>query len=63
MKLSRLIFFLLSAFAPVVAMAEYWVSIASFKNRDGAEAALVNAQRQFDESLKVQGAHRKRLLL
>ena len=56
MKLSRLIFFLLSAFAPVVAMAEYWVSIASFKNRDGAEAALVNAQRQFDESLKVQGA-------
>ena len=56
MKFSGLILFLLSAFAPVVAMAEYWVSIASFKNRDSAESALVNAQKQIEESLKVLGA-------
>ena len=56
MKFSGLILLLLSAFAPIVAMAEYWVSIASFKNRDGAEAALVNAQRKIEESLKVLGA-------
>ena len=37
-------------------MAEYWVSIASFKNRDSAESALVNAQKQIEESLKVLGA-------
>ena len=56
MKFSGLILSLLSAFAPVVAMAEYWVSIASFKNRDSAESALVNAQKQIEESLKVLGA-------
>ena len=56
MKFSGLILFLLSAFAPVVAMAEYWVSIASFKNRDSAESALVNAQKQIEASLNVRGA-------
>lgn len=50
-------FFLLActAFAPLLAFAEFWVSIASFKNRDSAEVAMIAANRQSAEDFKVHG--------
>lgn len=57
MKFPSLFIFLCAAFAPVVAFAEYWVAIASFKNRDGAESAMVSADRQSAEAFKVHGVN------
>lgn len=55
MKFHSFFLFACAVFAPVVAFAEFWVSIASFKNRDGAEAAMIAASRQSAEDFKVHG--------
>jgi hypothetical protein len=56
MKFHSFLLFAFTVFAPVVVFAEYWVSIASFKNRDGAEAAMIAASRQSAEDFAVHGA-------
>lgn len=56
MKLRHLLLFLLGVLAPVISVAEYWVSVASFKNRDSAESALVSAQAQSEQPFSVYGA-------
>lgn len=56
MKFHSFFLFACALFAPVVAFAEFWVSIASFKNRDGAEAAMIAANRQSVEDFKIHGA-------
>ena len=56
MKFHTFFLFVCAIFAPVVAFAEFWVSIASFKNRDGAEAAMIAANRQSAEDFTVLGA-------
>ena len=56
MKLRHLFLFLLGVSAPVISVAEYWVSVASFKNRDSAESALVSAQAQSEQPFSVFGA-------
>lgn len=56
MKFQSLLLFLFGVFAPVIAAAEYWISVASFKNRDSAELALVNAQVKSEQAFAVYGA-------
>lgn len=56
MKLQALLLGLLGAFAPSVAFPEYWISIGSFKNRDSAETALIDAQRQSVQTFGVLGS-------
>ena len=56
MKPQNFFLFLLGVFAPVIAVAEYWISVASFKNRDSAESALVSAQAQSEQPFSVYGA-------
>ena len=55
MKLQNVFLFLLGVFAPVIAVAEYWISVASFKNRDSAESALVDAQALSKQPFSVYG--------
>ncbi|MBL6814947.1 MAG: SPOR domain-containing protein, partial [Pseudomonadales bacterium] len=57
MKLQNVFLFLLGVFAPAIAVAEYWISVASFKNRDSAESALVNAQKRSDQSFSIYAVH------
>ena len=56
MKFQSFLLFLFGVFAPVIAAAEYWISVASFKNRDSAESALVNAQVKSEQAFAVYGA-------
>ena len=56
MKFQSLLLILFGVFAPVIAAAEYWISVASFKNRDSAELALVNAQVKSEQAFAVYGA-------
>jgi cell division septation protein DedD len=56
MKSSRLLFLLVSIFLPLLAKADYWISVASFKNRDSAETALVNAQSLSAQQFGVLGS-------
>lgn len=55
MKIQNVFLFLLGVFAPVVAVAEYWISVASFKSRDSAESALVDAQALSKQPFSVYG--------
>ena len=43
------------AFAPVATFADFWVSIASYKQRDEADAALDKLSSQSDEDFRVRG--------
>ena len=56
MKFQSFLLLLFGVFAPVIAAAEYWISVASFKNRDSAESALVNAQVKSEQAFAVYGA-------
>ena len=56
MKSPRLLFLLVSIFLPLLAKADYWISVASFKNRDSAETALVNAQSLSAQQFGVLGS-------
>ena len=55
MKIQNVFLFLLGVLAPVVAVAEYWISVASFKSRDSAESALVDAQALSKQPFSVYG--------
>ena len=56
MKFQSCLLFLFGVSAPAFAAAEYWISVASFKNRDSAESALVNAQVKSELAFTVYGA-------
>ena len=56
MKFQSFLVFLLGVFAPVIAAAEYWISVASFKNRDSAESALIKTQARSEQAFAIYGA-------
>ncbi|NCF45159.1 MAG: hypothetical protein GWP70_10115, partial [Proteobacteria bacterium] len=56
MKSSGLLCLFFSIFVPSLANADYWISVASFKNRDSAEFALVNAQNLSAQQFGVLGS-------
>lgn len=56
MKVQGLILLVCAVVAPISAFADFWVSIASFKNRDGAETAMVDAKQRSGTPVQIHGA-------